>query len=293
MHIRYGLRLGFLLLGTAVRAPAQPATDAFPQAVAEFQASKSREAAERVIRLAGALDAAPSIPEDARRHFVRGGVRFKDARSADDFEAVLHEFSQAVLLAPGWPEARYNLAITEEAAGHYAAAIDHLKLYRLFPIPEDEARQVQDRIYALEIKQERSSAPPPAPRPVPVPASPPAQTWDFLTGVWDEWLDGREMSRHEFRVLDGGIERRTLSSAAAARHGGRFSTAWMEFSPRTWFGVFDGEKFVQPNESGDDFKIVHKFTRIVSPSHIVSEFDYVDLQRGKTQHSRTEFRKVE
>ena len=92
------------------------------------------------------------IPEEARKHFVMGTTLFKDAKTPDDYAQVEGEFKQAVDLAPQWPDARYNLALSKEAAGDYSGAMADLKLYQQFKLSDTEARTVQDKIYALEAK---------------------------------------------------------------------------------------------------------------------------------------------
>jgi tetratricopeptide (TPR) repeat protein len=99
----------------------------------------------------------PPIPEEARKHFVMGTTLFKDAKTPDDYSQVVSEFKQATDLAPQWPEARYNLALAKEAAGDYSGAMDDLKLYQQFKLSDDEARTVQDKIYALEAKSEEAA----------------------------------------------------------------------------------------------------------------------------------------
>ncbi len=96
------------------------------------------------------------IPEEARKHFVMGATLCKDAKSHDDFLQVAGEFKQAADLAPQWPEARYNLALARESAGDYAGAMNELKLYQQFKLPDIEARTIQDKIYALEAKQQKT-----------------------------------------------------------------------------------------------------------------------------------------
>ncbi len=107
--------------------------------------------------MAAAMDQLPPIPEEARRHFVRGTALFKDAKSPDDYKQVVDEFTQAARLAPWWPDARYNYALALEAAGHYDKAIAALKLYLLFKLPEADARASQDKIYILEAKKEKAA----------------------------------------------------------------------------------------------------------------------------------------
>ena len=99
----------------------------------------------------------PSIPEEARKHFVMGTTLFKDAKTTDDFSQAEAEFKQATDLAPLWPEARYNLALTREAAGDYSGAMADLKRYQHFKLSDSEARTVQDKIYVLEAKQKKAS----------------------------------------------------------------------------------------------------------------------------------------
>jgi hypothetical protein len=147
-----------LLLFVSVYPARAQSTDAdFELAVIEYQRLHTTSAAAEVIKLAKAMAQLPLIPEEARRHFVRGSALFKDAASPDDFAQVHDEFKQATDLAPWWPEARYNWALACEAAGDYAEAIGHLNLYLLFRLPEAEARIAQDKIYALEAKQEKAA----------------------------------------------------------------------------------------------------------------------------------------
>jgi len=138
-------------------ARAQTGNDDFQQAVVTYQQSPSAGNAEKVIKMAAAMPQLPPIPEEARRHFVRGTALFKDAKSPDDFKQVTVEFQQAVRLAPWWPDARYNIALALEAAGDYASAISNIKLYLLFKLPDADARAAQDKIYAIEAKQEKAT----------------------------------------------------------------------------------------------------------------------------------------
>jgi hypothetical protein len=98
----------------------------------------------------------PAIPEEARKHFVMGTTLLKDAKTPDDYAQVESYFKQAIGLAPQWPEARYNLALTREAAGDYSGAMADLKIYQQFKLSDADARDIQDKIYVLEAKQQKS-----------------------------------------------------------------------------------------------------------------------------------------
>ena len=145
-----------LVFVVAPEASAQSTDSLFQQAVTDYQRSPSQASAERVIRLAADMDELPPIPEEARKHYVMGTTLLKDAKSPDDFNQVMTEFSEAIWNAPWWREAYYNLGLTYEAAGKYEDAIGQFNLYQLFKLPYDEARKVRDRIYGIEAKQEKA-----------------------------------------------------------------------------------------------------------------------------------------
>ena len=111
-----------------------------------------------ILRAQATATSPAPIPEEARKHFVMGATLFKDAKTPDDYAQVESQFKQAVDLAPQWPDARYNLALSKEAAGDFAGAMADLKLYQQFKLSDTDARTVQDKIYALEAKQEKKAA---------------------------------------------------------------------------------------------------------------------------------------
>jgi hypothetical protein len=103
------------------------------------------------------VSATPPIPEEARRHFVIGTTLFKDAKTPDVYAQVESQFKQAADLAPQWPNARYNLALSKEAAGDYSGAMADLKVYQQFKLSDEDARKVQDKIYVLEAKADEAA----------------------------------------------------------------------------------------------------------------------------------------
>ncbi len=96
--------------------------------------------------------AAPAIPEEARRAFVRGGAAFSEAQGPEDFARAAELFAEASKLAPKWPEPWFNLAKAREAGKDYAGALAALKSYIALPVSEADKRQAQDLSYALEEK---------------------------------------------------------------------------------------------------------------------------------------------
>lgn len=59
---------------------------------------------------------APTVPEEAERSFVKGVAFLKEAKDAADFDLAVAAFRQALLIAPWWSDAYYNLGIALGAA---------------------------------------------------------------------------------------------------------------------------------------------------------------------------------
>lgn len=117
------------------------------------------------------------ISEDARRHFIMAQTLQKKAKDPSAFVVAADEYREALTLAPDWPEALYDLALAEQAAGRHDGAIAALKAYLKTGPSKKDAREAQDRIYAIEA--EKKIAATPATKPA-VPATP---TVDF-EGSW-------------------------------------------------------------------------------------------------------------
>ena len=149
------LMLNVLIVPTCTYA--QSSDEAFQQAVTEYQKSPSVDGADKVIKLAAAMEKLPPVPEEARKHNIKGGALSKDAKSPEDFIQARDEFAQAARLAPWYPDARLNLALALESVGDYPSAMANLKLYQLFKLSDPDARSVQDKIYVLEAKQEKAA----------------------------------------------------------------------------------------------------------------------------------------
>jgi hypothetical protein len=148
-----GLLLGCFTLMVSGHVQAESPREQLNQMIQKLQQNPNDNALrEKIIRLVQTVKPVPVIPEDARRHEVIGTTLFKDAKTPDDYSQVTAEFEQAADLAPQWREARYNLALAKEAAGDYSGAVTDMKLYQLFKLPDEEARNAQDRIYVLEAK---------------------------------------------------------------------------------------------------------------------------------------------
>ncbi len=109
---------------------------------------EDQELREKVIKLA--LKEKPAIPEEAREYFVMANSAVKKAKADGDYDRAIGNYQKALLLAPWWPEANYNLARTLELRHLYAKAMASLKFYLLSSPHAKDSRKVQDRIYELK-----------------------------------------------------------------------------------------------------------------------------------------------
>ncbi len=113
---------------------------------------------EKVIKLALELKPAPAVPEEARRHFVMAATLQKQAKTEADYDLPIQEYGKALLIAPWWSDAYYNLGIALELKRRYTEAIGNLKLSVLADPQGTGVRAAQDKIYAIEAEQEKAAS---------------------------------------------------------------------------------------------------------------------------------------
>lgn len=124
------------------------------QLAAQIQSNPNDTALrEKIIKLGARIR--PVVPEEANRAFVRGGVFLKEAKDASGYDLAIAAFREVLVQAPWWGDAYYNLAVALESARKFDEAIASIKLYMAsVPAGSAEAREAQNRIYALEAKRE-------------------------------------------------------------------------------------------------------------------------------------------
>jgi tetratricopeptide (TPR) repeat protein len=126
------------------------------QAVAAVRSSPNDIAArQRVIRIAQAMKTPPTIPEEAREHYVMAQTFVEKATVNTGFASAIQEYKAALLAAPWWAEAYKKLALAQKAANQYDDAIASLNLY-LLTQPTD-ARDAQDEIYKLKADKQAAA----------------------------------------------------------------------------------------------------------------------------------------
>jgi hypothetical protein len=107
-----------------------------------------------IINFVSTMKPAPTIPEVAKRNFVKANTFLKDAKNASDYKYAIDAYEEALLDAPWWGNAYYNLGIALAGAGWYDDAKESINLYLLTNPSEADKSQAQNKIYEIEAKQE-------------------------------------------------------------------------------------------------------------------------------------------
>lgn len=111
---------------------------------------------DKIIKLAQKIK--PNVPEEATRAFEKAAALQTEAKDATGFELAIAAYKEAIAIAPWWGDAYFNLALTLDSAQRYDEAIAALKTYQLTINTESsEIRDVQNKIYAIEAKIEKSA----------------------------------------------------------------------------------------------------------------------------------------
>jgi len=146
------------LVSPGFSAPAKksgPSQDSLKQYTDELKKNPRDNALrEKIIKLALGMKPSPSVPEEAERRVVRGTAFFQKASDDNGYKKAITEFEAATNAAPWLALAYYNLGVAQEKAGLYAEAQQSLKYYLMAAPDAKNARDVKNKIYALEVDVE-------------------------------------------------------------------------------------------------------------------------------------------
>ncbi len=96
-----------------------------------------------------------TIPEEARRHLIRGRTALEMGQTMAAFHEARREFARAVEIAPGWADAHYNLAVVQAKTGDLNGAIESYHRYLELDPQARDAQKVKDEIVKLEYQKEQ------------------------------------------------------------------------------------------------------------------------------------------
>lgn len=88
----------------------------------------------------------PELSEEARKFKVQANAAFE----RKDFETADTRYSEALKLAPWWPQGHFNRALIQAELGKYRSAIEEMNKYLLLVPDAPDARAAKDKIYIWE-----------------------------------------------------------------------------------------------------------------------------------------------
>ncbi len=145
----------FLALTTSVYA--QSPREQLNQMVQQLQKTPTDNALrEKIIKLARIMKPSPALPPEVERRMARGSAAFAGATSVADYQVAAKEFEQATLAAPWYGDAYYNLAVAQDKAEDYDAALRSLKFAALASPGNKDAEKLS---YAVEFRKEKAASP--------------------------------------------------------------------------------------------------------------------------------------
>lgn len=156
--IYHAASLVFMIILVCTSAvQAQSPQQTLNQYVADLQKNPNDYALrEKIIRHVQTMKPAPAVPEEAKRHLVRGKAAFKGAKEARDFNDAADEFKKALLYAPWLAEGYYNLGVIQDKAGQYDDAMKNLKFYLIAAPKAPDAEKVKELVYEIEYRKEKA-----------------------------------------------------------------------------------------------------------------------------------------
>ena len=182
----------------------------------------------KIVKLAATLKPPPPIPEEARRYYIKAVAIQKDAKTPEQAALAVTSYQQALLLAPWWASAYYNMSSALELAGRYPEAISALELY-LASNPKD-TRAAQDHIYAIEGEQERTAV---EQKGINTSDAETAVVSNTVAGVWTSLRSGFDQ---KLRVDGEYLYVENLSFSPQLRERGAFARSELKKSDDRWVG---------------------------------------------------------
>jgi tetratricopeptide (TPR) repeat protein len=96
----------------------------------------------------------PELPEEARKYKVQAELAIKERRFGDSVE----RYSQAIRIAPWWPEAHFNRALVLGELKRYGEAVVEMNRYLQLTPEAPDARAARDKVYEWEDARKAKSS---------------------------------------------------------------------------------------------------------------------------------------
>jgi len=110
------------------------------------------------IRTAIEMNPRPDVSEAARQSYVEANVTYRNAQNDADIKSAIALYKDALVKAPWFSDAWYNLSLAQEKLGDYAGGAKSMKTMEPLETGGPNERRDLDRIYTLEAKQKMNDA---------------------------------------------------------------------------------------------------------------------------------------
>lgn len=101
----------------------------------------------------------PPIPEEAQDLMAQGKAALTLAKSPAEYVPASEAMERALTLAPWWATGHFNTALTQEGAGLWSSAANHLRLFLQLDPQTPEREKIRLKIAELELHQKRGDKP--------------------------------------------------------------------------------------------------------------------------------------
>jgi len=111
---------------------------------------------EKLVKLATTLPTLPAIPEEARQLFLQASTLMKQSSSPKELAEPIELLNKALVIAPWWGDAYYNLSRAQELRGWYDEAVRQLNYY--LELKPSEANATEAHAHIAVIQSEKEAA---------------------------------------------------------------------------------------------------------------------------------------
>jgi tetratricopeptide (TPR) repeat protein len=130
----------------------------FTEYLREFQKNPYDEARrEKVVNAAAALPSLPAIPEEARQLFLQATALIKQNITPNELAKPIELLNHALVIAPWWGNAYYNLSRALELSGQCDEAVKQLNYYLELKPSEADATEARAHISVIQAEKEAAA----------------------------------------------------------------------------------------------------------------------------------------
>ena len=135
--------------------PKTELSEQFAELLAQLQDRPYDEARrENVIRLALSYPSLPPIPEEARQLALQASTLMKQTSNPKDMEQPIRLLKKALVIAPWWGNAYYNVSRAQELSGQYDEAVKQLNYYLELKPSEADAAEARAHIAVIQAEKQ-------------------------------------------------------------------------------------------------------------------------------------------